>query len=179
MFFAYTGVEVTAGQWSFTLFTEGRSIGDGTAGLIISAFYAVFMGGRIVVGAIGDRIPAERIVRLSMVASVGLSALYWWSPASWIGAAALVGLGAAYAAVFPMLMVLTPRHLGRAMAARAIGYQLAAAGFGVAAISGGAGLFVEVFGLESVGAILFFGAALLLAVSEMSTRSSEPSRHFS
>ena len=53
LFFLYTGVEVTAGRWSSSLFIEGRDIEPEVAGLWVSAYWGMFTVGRVAAGFSG------------------------------------------------------------------------------------------------------------------------------
>ena len=47
MFFLYTGLEVTAGQWSFSVLTESREIGTQAAGAWVAAYWGGLTVGRL------------------------------------------------------------------------------------------------------------------------------------
>ena len=57
-FFVYTGLEVTAGQWTYSLFTEGRGAAPGVAGVWVAVYWASLTLGRIVSGVLARRVPA-------------------------------------------------------------------------------------------------------------------------
>ena len=59
VFFLYTGLEVVAGQWSYTLFTVGRGVEAGRAGPWISIYWGSLTIGRVAFGWIAERISAE------------------------------------------------------------------------------------------------------------------------
>src|SRR5205085_12527051 len=46
IFFVYTGLEAAAGTWAFSLFTEGRAIATGEAGLWVSIYWGRLKAGR-------------------------------------------------------------------------------------------------------------------------------------
>src|SRR5439155_1321913 len=50
LFFLYTGLEVTAGQWSYTLLTEARGVAPTTAGVAVAAYWGSLTVGRVVAG---------------------------------------------------------------------------------------------------------------------------------
>jgi fucose permease len=172
VFFLYTGIEVGVGQWAFSLLTESRGIGDTPAGLLVAAYWGAFTVGRFGLAVAGDRLPAERTARALMAATLGGLALLWWNPAGWAGAAALALLGLSLSGIFPALTLLTPRRLGAEYAPWAVGYQLAAASLGVGALPGAAGLAVAWLGLESLPALFFAAAVLMVALNEALTRMS-------
>jgi fucose permease len=86
----------------------------------------------------------------------------WWNPAG-VGFASLPLAGIGFAAIFPTLISLTPARIGRDRSTRMVGYQLAAANLGVAAIPWALGLLAQAYGLAVLGPGLF-GAAGALAI---------------
>lgn len=174
VFFLYTGIEVAAGQWSFTLLTESRDVGEAAAGLLIAGYWGSLTIGRIAMGVAGDRITPGPLLGVAMALVVAALVLLWWNPADWVGAAGLLLAGLALAPIFPILVLLTPDRLGAEFAPWAIGFQLSAAALGAALIPGGIGLAVEVVGLESVGPILAAAALAMAATSWVLSRVSGP-----
>ncbi len=170
LFFLYTGLEIAAGQWSFTLLTRSRGIADGVAALWVAAYWGSFTGGRLLAGMAGNRISPELTLRLSMVGAVLSAAVFWWSPQDWIGNIGLAGLGFSNAAIFPSLVLLTPQRLGVSFAPWAIGYQLAAASVGAAVVPAAIGVAVAEAGLDAIGPGVFFAAAAMLLLAEVVER---------
>src|SRR5207249_7232605 len=50
LFFLYTGIETTAGQWAYSLFVEGRGVAPRTASLWVSIFWGALAAGRVLSG---------------------------------------------------------------------------------------------------------------------------------
>ena len=174
VFLLYTGIEVAAGQWSFTLFTESRGLGTALAGFLVAGYWGSLTLGRVAMGIAGDRIrPAPLLAGSMGLVVVGL-VLLWWDPVTWVGAAGLLVSGFALAPIFPTLVLLTPARLGAEFAPYAIGFQLSAAAVGAALIPGGIGLAVEGIGLESVGLILVSAAVGMAVLSWASSRVPAP-----
>ncbi|RYZ33565.1 MAG: MFS transporter, partial [Myxococcaceae bacterium] len=69
-FFFYTGVEVTAGQWSFTVLTEGRGLPTAEAGTWVSLYWGSLLVGRILSGFIVDHLGSVRMLRGSTALAV-------------------------------------------------------------------------------------------------------------
>lgn len=164
MFFTYTGLEVTAGQWSFTLLTESRGVGLTTAGLWVSAYWGSLTVGRFVLGSIVERTGPEQLIGLSLagaVTGVALIALPWW-PA--LNAFGLALLGFSLAPIFPCLMSLTPLRFGAANSVHLVGFQTTAAMLGALSLPSLAGPLAQSFSLEAVAAQLVIGALLLTAL---------------
>ncbi len=172
VFFLYAGIEVAAGQWAFSLFTEERGMADGAAGAWVAAYWGAFTAGRFVLGAIGDRVRPQTMVHLGLAGLVVGASLLWLREPGWIGPIGLVVLGASAAPIFPSLMVLTPGRLGAGFASWAVGYQLAAASLGIAAIPGLVGITVALAGLETLAPVLLAATAALI-VTEAALRTAD------
>jgi fucose permease len=178
VFFFYSGVEVTAGQWSYTVLTEARGAGTVEAGAWVSLYWAGLLAGRVVLGFVVERVGAVRLLRFGTTGAIA-GAILFAIPGVPAGLGLAV-LGFALAPIFPGLMAETPRRVGADAAAHAVGFQVSAATVGVAVIPSAAGLVGERLGLAAV-APLILGVAVLLAVSHealvaMADRSAPPGR---
>jgi fucose permease len=160
LFFVYAGVEMGAGSWGFTLLT-GDGTADGTAGFVVTAYWAALTAGRLVLGVVGHRVRPTVVVHVSIVAMVVASALMLFGGAA--AAAALVLLGLAQAGVFPSLVALTPARLGRRRAHRIMGLQFAAANTGGALLPALMGVAAERSGEDTI-AVAVFVMAVTMAV---------------
>jgi len=172
LFFVYAGLEVTAGQWTYSLFTEARGIAAGAAGVWIAIYWAALTAGRVVSGALASRLAANALLRIGMLGALAGALLIWWDPGMGAGPAGLAALGFALAPIFPTLIAETPARLGRAHATSAIGFQVAGAYLGVAAIPGLTGLLATYVGLEVIGPCLVATAVVLLLLQETARSSS-------
>jgi fucose permease len=81
LFFLYTGVEVAAGQWAYSLFTEARGVTPAAAGVWAGVYWASLTAGRIAFGAAAGRVPPLAILRVTMVVAP-LGALLIWADAA-------------------------------------------------------------------------------------------------
>ena len=170
LFFVYTGLEVTAGQWTYSLLTEGRGVAAGPAGIWVGIYWGSLMVGRLVCGALTNRLSTLTLLR---VATIGgpLAALMIWSDQSrGLSFLGLALLGFLLAPIFPLLIADTPRRLGAAHATQAIGFQVSAAYLGAAAIPGAAGILARWAGIGIVGAFLVAVAVALLVLHEIALR---------
>jgi fucose permease len=150
LFFVYTGLEVSVGQWSYTVLTEDRTVAGRLAGLWVTAYWASILAGRILFGFVVERIGIDRLIRMSLVAALLGTILFAWNP---FPEASLVGLmmaGFGLAAIYPCLMTRTPQRLGPEIATHAIGYQVGAAMLGAAALPSLAGWIAQHSGLHHV-----------------------------
>ncbi len=157
IFFLYTGLELTIGQWTYSVLTESRHVSPELGGGLVAVYFGSIGVGRVVFGAIAERVGLDRLVRLGSLAAVlgmvGFAFFPSWSSVS----LTVAGLG--LAPIFPCLMARTPQRIGASYAVHAIGFQVAAAMLGAAILPGVAGLLAQEGGLEMVP-----GYAIVLAV---------------
>lgn len=170
LFFCYAGVEATAGNWSFTLFTEGRGASVAVAGFWVSFYWASFTFGRLFFGFIADRVNVLNTVRLMMVIALISTLFIWWNPVDWVSYAALATLGFAMAPVFPLMISSTPLRLGVADATNAIGVQVGAAALGIAVLPGLAGVLAQQMGIAVIAPYMVTAAIVMLVLQEIAVR---------
>lgn len=164
-FFAYTGFEVTAGQWSFTFYTEARSIALDTAGVWVGLYWGSLTLGRFLFGFIVPQLGTTRLLRLSTLSALMGSVLFILGQPTWMSVMGLALIGLSLAPVFPCLMAETPRRLGRD-AANAIGFQVSAAMLGSVTVPGITGVLVTRFSLEMIGVVVVVVAVVLWSLHE-------------
>lgn len=163
LFFVYTGIEVAAGQWSYSLLTDARGLSTTAAGVWVGVYWGALAAGRMLAGLAGRRARPLALLHAGTAGALAGALLLWWNPAG-LGTIGLALLGLALAPIFPALVSLTPERLGSERAATVIGYQFAAATLGAAAISGASGLAAQYAGLESLPVLFTAGAVLQLAL---------------
>lgn len=165
VFFLYVGIEMTAGQWSYTLFTESRQVTEAAASVWVSIYWGSLTVGRMLMGVIVPRLGNGRALRISMV-GVLVGCLLLWLPIQWISFLGLALIGFASAPVFPLLTADTPRRVGAAHAANAVGFQIGASSIGIALQPGIAGWLADKMGLEVISPFLAL-MALAMWISYM------------
>ncbi|HEX5689911.1 MAG TPA: MFS transporter [Roseiflexaceae bacterium] len=151
IFFASTGVGVSAGQWIYSLLTESRGVSPAVAGAWASMFWGSTAIGRVLFGFVVQRVAPLRVLWWSMAGTVLGTLLLWVNITPWLTFFAIALLGLMMAPQFPLLISATPRYLGREHAANGIGLQVAAAGPGAVVVAGLIGVLAERVGLEVVG----------------------------
>ena len=167
LFFLYTGLELCAGQWLYTLLTEARGMQPAPAGIWVSVYWGSLGVGRLLSGVIVAHITVRTLLRLCMFGAMLAVVLLWLHLAPWLSFIAIALLGLSLAPMFPSLISLTPARMGPAHTANAVGFQITAAMSGGAALVGGFGLVADRLGLETLGPFLLFVAILLAGVSEL------------
>jgi fucose permease len=169
LFFVYSGVEATCGQWAYTFLTEGCRLPPTTAGLAVSGYWACLGAGRVVFGILAARTAPSRLIRAGVLGAVA-SGLVLGLARGGAAVAAIWVMGASLAPIYPLAIAETPRRVGAARADRVIGWQVSVAYLGLAfwpSLGGWLASRVEVAALGP-----YFGAlaVLLLAASEMTLR---------
>ena len=170
IFFFYAGIEVTAGNWSYSVFTETRGVTPEVAGLMAGLYWGSFTVGRIFFGIVANRFAVTATIRAMAVTAIIAAALFWWNPVNWVGFAGLLILGFALAPVFPLLITATPSRLGNADANNAIGFQVAAASFGIGVLPGLAGALADRSSLAIVGPFMVVGLIIVAVLHEVAVR---------
>ncbi len=165
IFFVYSGVEVTAGQWSYTVLTEERGLSAAAAGTWVAVYWGGLLAGRLVLGLVVERFGQVRLIRFATAGALLSTGLFAIPGQAW-GVAALPLISFSLASIYPGLMAETPRRVGEGLAPHAVGFQVSAATAGIAVIPGLTGLVVERLGLVAVGPILAAGALALLVLHE-------------
>jgi fucose permease len=174
LFFIYCGLEITAGQWLYSLLTGSRGFAPALAGTCVGLYWGGLTAGRVAFGVAAVRFPRDSILRLSMIAAPVGALLIWWGGAPALTLAAATLLGFALAPVYPLLISATPDRLGREYSAHAIGFQVSAAYLGGAALPSAAGILARARGLEVLGAFLFCVSLGLLTLHELALRMPRP-----
>jgi fucose permease len=83
-----------------------------------------------------------------------------------LGFVSLALLGFTGGPVFPLLIAGTPERVGEVHSRNAVGFQVAAAGLGSAALPAAAGVLARAFGIEAISVFLVLAAFVALALHE-------------
>jgi fucose permease len=126
-FGVYTGLEIAAGLWAYTMLTDARGLAPATAGVCVSAYWGALFVGRLLLGAIGDRVTPDSTLWAATV-GLGLGALMLIPDSDVLSVTGLILIGFAAAPVFPMLTLTTSQRVGQHHADRAVGLQMGSAG---------------------------------------------------
>jgi fucose permease len=152
-----TGLESAAGIWGYLFLTAGRGLPAATAGLAVSAYWAMMCAGRVVLGPVAQRLGPARVLTAA-VAGVPLGAALMTVPGpDGLAVAGLMILGLAAAPVFPLVTLTTGT-------ARMVGLQVAASAAGNAVLPAILGLAIGAAGARVLGPFLL---ALSLAMAAL------------
>ncbi len=147
---AYVSMEISIGQWAYTLLTQSRGITPEVAGTWVSIYWGVFTGGRIFFGFIINRFNTTHLLRWCLLAVIVGAFLFAWNPLPIVGSIGLIIVGFAEAPVFPMLMTTTPQRVGIEHAENGVSLQMSFVGLGSAILPGLIGTIGKNLGLETM-----------------------------
>jgi fucose permease len=170
VFFVYGGLEATAGQLLYTLFTEARGIPVAAAGVTVGGYWAALTVGRVVFGQLAASVGRRTVLRIGMLLAIIATVLIAWNPAAAVSFVGVGLLGFALAPVFPTLISGTPEAVGTRHAPHAVGFQIAAGSLGIGVFPGLVGVVARYAGLESIGVYLIGAAGVLLGLYEVTER---------
>jgi len=162
VFFLYTGLEASAGQWAFSLLTESRGMAPAAAGLAASAYWGSIFAGRLAFGVAAPHVAPATLLRLGLGGAPLAALALCLTRGGATGAMALVALGLLLAPIFPLLIAATPAHVGERHASHAIGLQVSSATLGAGILPAAAGVLARHAGLEALGPFLLAAAGLLV-----------------
>ena len=166
VFFVYTGLEVSAGQWETSYIRGHLGLSASAAGLAAFGYWGALTAVRIGLALAPRPVPPQAVVRWGTAVTVLGAAVIWWQPGTVPTVLGFVVLGAALAGVFPALISLTPVRLGERSAERVISWQVGAAAAGGAGLSALIGLLIGATGLAALGPAVTV-LAVTLVVTEL------------
>ena len=169
-FFIYGGIELGTGQLANTLLTEARSLPQESSSQWISAYWASFTVGRILMGLLAMRLGDKALLNICFSFTVVGALLLFVNLQDVLSFVGLLGMGFGLAAIFPILILQTNNRVGREHAANVIGFQVGCASLGGAALSGLGGIFAEYVGPESISLFIFVGALMTYAIYQFMIR---------
>ncbi len=168
MFLLYSGAELTLGNWTYTLLTEGRGVDPQLAGLWAGGFWVTFTVGRILAGFYANRIRLNTLMTGEITLALVGVVLLWWNPFPLISLIGVFLVGFALAPIFAGLVSSTSQRVGQRHAANTIGIQFSAAGFGGAILPSLAGFLARRVSLETIPVMLavsLLGLLILYVIS--------------
>ena len=171
LFFLYVGAETGLGVWTYTLLTESRGVDKTLAGFFAGSYWFTFTVGRILAGAVANRVGSNQLVLGGLVGALLGTGLLIWNPAELANVVAVTIIGLSIAPIFPALMSGTSARVGDLHAANTIGMQMAATGLGTAIIPSLMGVMAQRLSLEIIPVSLLAVYAGLLGFYLLAARS--------
>ncbi len=127
MFFAYCGIECTAGLWGSTYLVLTKSATMEFAAKCVMIYYGGLAVGRFFAGVFANKLSAWKLIYIGYII-LGLALVVLLIPGGLtLSAVALFFVGFGCAPIYPNLMHLTPINFGREMSQSMMGAQSAAA----------------------------------------------------
>jgi fucose permease len=164
MFFMYTGIEASFGNWTYSLLTLSRHVSIEVAGYWAGSYWATFTIGRILAGLLMRRLGVKALLAGGLLSATCGAILLWWDPFPTASIIAVSVIGFALAPIFPGLVSATGSRVGDHHAANTIGMQISAAGLGAAVVPGLAGVLAQNISLEAIPVYLTCLFAILLTL---------------
>jgi fucose permease len=172
VFFVYTGLEVSAGQWETSYVRGHLGLSASAAGLASFGYWGALTAVRIGLALPAKAPSAHTVIRYGLLLSIIGCGLIWWQPDPVVVVLAFALVGASLAGVFPALIAVTPQRIGAERAQHAIAWQVGAAAAGGSGISAVIGLLIDSTSLAVLGPalvtlslILFFANWALTALA--------------
>lgn len=172
----YAGLEFAIGVWAFTLLTEGRHYGTHVASASVSGFWAALIMGRVALAIARNPWPLTAVVRVSLAALIGCTALLAAGFSVATDVTAIIAGGLAAGPVFPSLLNATACRFPADRARGVIAVQTAAATAGQALVPATVGAIGGAFGLASVTLALVACASVAMALHQRLASGDEPAR---
>lgn len=166
LFLLYTGVEALPGAWAYSLLTESRGVPSSLAGMSVALYWGSLTAGRLVSGALAQRIEPGRVLRAGLLLAPLWGAVLMAGFGFAVDLLAIAALGFSVGPVFPLLIAATPGRVGRAHSGNAIGIQVSLASLGWALLPAMAGILARAHGLEAVPVFLVASALAALMLHE-------------
>ena len=170
LFFIYTGIEMSVGHWTYTLFTESRGISTSLAGFWVSIYWGSFTIGRILAGFLAYKFLSRKIAKFAAALGLFGSFLIAINLSQWLSLLGIAITGIAIAPIFPALISSTSYRVGKEHTTNTIGMQISAAGLGGALLPGLAGILAKNISLEIIPIFITILFILFLTINNLIKR---------
>jgi fucose permease len=161
----YVGVEISIGNWGYSLLTQQRGQGALLAGWVVSGYWFGFTLGRFVLSALAERFgvgPAG--LAWGCLTAMMLSGLVIWLVPGTVGAiAGLLVFGVSLGPIYPLTIAVLPKLMPNRLVPTAIGMLVGASIVGGAFFPWLAGTLAETVGLGSLLPFTLLLGVILLA----------------
>lgn len=164
LFFIYAGVEITLGEWGYSILLH-RGIDPITAAEWLSIYWGAFTFGRISMGVF-PKFFTPALIRAVMFGILLSTTVFALStvPGVWVITLGLTGLF--IAPIFPALMFSTSSRVGPKHTPHAIGLQISATMVGSICLPGAAGFLSNWFSLNAIPFFVLASSFLILCFYE-------------
>lgn len=171
VFLVYCGIEVTVGQWGYSILRERFGASQAMAGVWVSLYWGSIAVGRLILGPLVDRVGATLLVRVALLATIA-GAVLFLLPVYGVAVAGVLLIGFGLSSVFPTLITLTSRRLPAPMLTHAIGFSVAAAVVGGATFPTVAGLLEDHLGVVAIAWLIAIASVVVFLLNDLLNRAS-------
>lgn len=165
-FFAYCGIEAGVALWGSSFLISVKGISAQTAAEWVSMFFIGITLGRFLAGFITMALSGRTMIRWGLVIGAAGALLMAFAPWDILVMAGLLLLGLGSAPIVPCMLQETPRLFGEKEAQYIIGYQMASAFAGSAAVPPVLGLLADTAGIGFFPWAMLALLAVIIACSE-------------
>ena len=123
------GLESVVGLWAFVYLLDGVTLGPVIAGVVVSGYWTALVVGRVVLGAVAERVGTWPVLAPATLAAVVAAALLL-SRQPIPSAVGVVLLGLTLAPIYPLLVLTTAERTSARSVDRLVGFQAAATTLG-------------------------------------------------
>ncbi len=162
VFLIYTGCEVAAGAWFFSLLYESRGFATAAAGTAVTLYWVGLFGSRLGYAFLPANARPTVVIGVCIVAALVCMGVLVLNLHPLIDTVAVTLIGFASGPIFPSMIATTPARVGPQHTANTIGLQVSMGATGLALLPALSGLAAQNFGLESVPKFLGLCWAILL-----------------
>ncbi|MBV9228512.1 MAG: MFS transporter, partial [Chloroflexi bacterium] len=148
----YVGVEVSRGNWSYSVLIEARQQETVLAGWIVSGYWFGLTLGRFTLQSMAERLGVGiKELMYACIAGIVLGLLLIWLVP--LGASAALGfcfIGFSLGPIYPLTVAITPKLVPARVSASAIGVLVSVSILGLALFPWGAGILAQDIGIWSL-----------------------------
>lgn len=148
----YVGIEVSAGNWSYTFLVEGQHQQIVLAGWIVSGFWLGLTLGRFFIAAWTERVGINTMRMIyGCIGGIFLGLLLVWLFPTSLGAAlGFFCLGFALGPIYPTTVAIMPTLVPQRLVASAVGFLVSSSIIGLALFPWIAGILAQYLGIGSL-----------------------------
>ncbi len=166
IFFLYSGIRQSMGQWSTSVLLEGRGIPIQISGLSAGFFFGSVMVGRFLTGLAVNRVGNLRMMRGGL--AVAFFAAIWlrFSSGTANAVAGMILFGLGLAPFYPCLMHETTNRYTKRAVDKLVGYQVGSTFLGSSVIAACIGFAISYVSLELLFVIIAVMLVMIFALNE-------------
>ena len=170
--FCNNGYETTIGVWMATYFISVKDMKIEVAAAYCSMLYLGITLGRVVSGALSEKVSDKQFIRFGTILAIGGVAVIILPLPQIFAAPGLFIVGFGAAPVFPSILHLTPEKYGERNSATVIGLEMSAAYVGAACMPGITGFIFGKLGMSFIPVVVLVLFLIMLVATESASKNS-------